>query len=722
MILTSVRLRWTRLPDGEWDFATPLARQLAGRFIAWMNATRWRRWIGWPLVLTQMLLVTLTIVAPDAAAATTMSATSWTGVTDSYGVPASEYLFSTDHGSAWHPLNIGSSNLLQMEFGLFLAITITAIWLLSWTLSFRWLDLLHSVTVQINTSMDRTILVPGLFLLCASIGALVIGFAFTRGQISKGTIHIVSVLVLAILGITIFAHPVEQMLSQNGPLIAGRDIGLSIAAGLTGNGNTDAQTTVTQLQGNLVDHEIRHPLQLWNFGQIIDYESPMCSDDWSAAVRSGDEDRIKNAMRDCGSPTSREMKMRADRPNGPQIGTGFVLLVFSTLLLAFGVVFSLRILWYGCKAVGMAVLALPAYAASQIPGAPQVFYLRCLADAVMSAVSMAGYIILLGVYSLALKSAFEAAKTNGIAVIFLGAVIMVLGLVAVRRLGRSLDNGSKQLTRGLAKSTGNTASGPVEGAGPGHRRHHMGPLSSAALWYVSPQGRLAMAALRGAKHTMPNGAPGTGSTRPAQRQGATSGWPGMSEAAAKRFRGATVHHRTLGQRVVEIPADHPHHPDHPHHQPRPSTRAGGAKPTRTQSGDAATGSDPVSTTAATATRSRRRTSTSKTSTTEPSQLSVDSPSTAGPTRREIEPTPLPMHDPPLERSERQADGGHVDAADPEPAADSPEAGDTDAAPETAAPDPTPFGPPRSAPPQGPAPEPPVELPPPGATPPANESQ
>lgn len=560
---TAVRRRYALLPEGDWDFDASLGRQLASRFIGWMNARPWRRRIGWPLLGTQLLVVLSAFFAPDAAAATTTTAISWTGVADSHGVPAADYMFSTDHGSVMRPFNSQMSGMLGLEFALFLVVTVSAVWFIAYAMSFNWLNFLSKPVQEINVSLGHSLLVPGLLMACAGIGAGVVGFHFLRGNVSKGSVHIASILLLMVLGTTVFAHPLEQVLSSHGPLATGRDVGVSVAAAVTGNSDADPHSIVQQLQGNMVDNFIRHPLQLWNFGENIDAQSPMCSDAWSNAIKSGNEDSVKNAMHDCGSPSSVRMKAAADRPSAGQIGTGIVLILFSLLLLAFGAYFAGKIIERAFHAIGMAILALPALAATSIPGAPQVLYLRCIADALMAAVSMSGYITLLGIYSLALKTAFDATRDNGIAVVFLGGIMMVIGLVMIRRLSASLEAGSRKLTAGMGRATGNNGSDPVAGNGPGHRSHHMRGLTNAAVWAVSPQGRVAMSALRGRTHALPP------VKRTATAQQDSVGWPGVSAAAVKKFPDATQftgsHIPGRIDRVVEIPASHPNHPAHPDH-------------------------------------------------------------------------------------------------------------------------------------------------------------
>ncbi|MCX5046262.1 hypothetical protein OG921_24120 [Aldersonia sp. NBC_00410] len=589
MRLDGLRRRFALLPEGEWDFEASLAHQIGGRFVGWMNANPWRRRIGWPLLITELLLVLATTFAPEAAAATTATGVSWTGVTDSYSVPASSYMFSTNHGSTFNPFgDSGQSTILQMQFGLYLVITVSAVWFISYAMSFNWIGFFAKPLQEISASMNHSLIVPGMLLACASIGGLYVGFQFLRGNISRGAIHIASIMLLAVLGTTIFAHPLEQVLSPDGPVAAARDVGVTISAAVTSNNDTDPKTMTKTLQANLTDNFIRHPLQVWNFGEVIDYQSPMCAKPWSDAMKTGDEDRVKDSMRDCGSPTSARMKSMADHPNGGQIGTGFLLILFAILLLAFGVKFGGKIIERFLQAAGMALLAYPSFAVSQIPGAPQVLYLRCIADALMAALSMVSYIVLLGVYALGLRSAFDASRENGIAVIFIGALLMVLGVRAVKMVGHALENAGRRLTSGLSKATGNTP-GPVHKIGPGHTSHHLRNIATTAAVVASPPARAALAAIRVVPHALPNRAgktpaahpastshhaPTTPPTQPNDTGEKTSALPAITTYTHTLADRSGLKH-AFGTRTVSTPTDpkHPAHPDNTAHLTRQATAA-----------------------------------------------------------------------------------------------------------------------------------------------------
>ena len=44
------------------------------------------------------------------------------------------------------------------------------------------------------------------------------------------------------------------------------------------------------------------PCRCGNFGSQVD-DTPSCAQAWSIGIKSGDPDRVKDGVRDCGAPT-----------------------------------------------------------------------------------------------------------------------------------------------------------------------------------------------------------------------------------------------------------------------------------------------------------------------------------------------------------------------------------------------------------------------------------
>jgi hypothetical protein len=114
------------------------------------GASAWRRRLIW-LALTLFALVVFPgcvgalAVAQDAAGATQGSSEidglSWMNIRDSSGIPLSDYRFATGDESLFKPRATILWAVLGFEFIGYIAIVTTAIWLIGYALSFRWLDM-----------------------------------------------------------------------------------------------------------------------------------------------------------------------------------------------------------------------------------------------------------------------------------------------------------------------------------------------------------------------------------------------------------------------------------------------------------------------------------------------------------------------------------------------------------------------------------------------------
>ncbi|WP_327117993.1 hypothetical protein OHB12_09130 [Nocardia sp. NBC_01730] len=485
-------LFWSR----TWDTAFRPPRALLVRCRDWANSTLTRRIAVRLLVSAQVLLVVWTAAGGVAAGGTdtvtrggNMSAIdglAWTGVQDSSGIRLSDYMFATDGGSLLAPQDTALSMVLGLEFTVFMVIVISAIWLIGFVVSFRWLDWLGKPLNDVANALTDQVATPIIFAVAASIGAFFVAVFVVRGYHAKAVLQVVVMLAVAVLGATYLAHPLAEVLSSNGLVVKGRDVGIAIAAGLNGNSTPDARSIVGELNGTLADNFARHPLQVWNFGHVID-DSPMCRAAWSSGVAAGSDAQVARAMRDCGDSYAHA---KIENPSMGQVGTGLVLMVFGTILLLFMSYLAIKIFLAALSSVFHALMAIFGFAAGGfIYGPTQGVLMRNLVGMVGDAASMVAYTIFLGCYALVLDSVFRAAPGSGMAVIFVGGMLLIAGFVLLRRLDLNLIGGQSQLTGQIrAALAGNPAPAGGGGATPG--------IGEASLRYTLSPGHLALTGMR----------------------------------------------------------------------------------------------------------------------------------------------------------------------------------------------------------------------------------
>lgn len=525
------------LPEDDGTVFTDIPRAVAYRALRWITAGRLRRRLIGTTLILQALLITAGYVAPQASADAGVAALSWTGVHDSAGVPISSYMFSTNHGGLFNWGDSGTSFILQLEMAGILILVTLAIWFIGYAISFQWLDLIATPLAAASSSVTAQFVAAGLAAVGATIAAVAIAYNIQRGNTSRAAAQFGAGFVLVMLGATIFANPVKDAVGSDGFLSTGRNLGLSIATGMLGQtASTDPTTAVTDLQTRLADNFARKPLQLWNFGEVIDDTAPQCSNAWSQAQKSGDEDSVKDAIADCGASSSAAMKSRADNPSTGQLATGAILLLCSGVLLIFAVILGGLVIYTGVRALGYAFIAGIAFLISAIPGAVQTMVFKCVADALLSAFGMGAYVVALAVYVLIFIRTFSTPGVNPAAVQIIALIILVAGVSLLWHFRTRLANATNNLAAKMnqaAQGNGNIprASNRLMPFGPGHAMHHLNNTAQLASNVFSAR---SMRNLDDSTRARQNAAAGT----PQPRTGLTHPI-GSAASATSHLAGAT---------------------------------------------------------------------------------------------------------------------------------------------------------------------------------------
>ncbi|MFI9415246.1 hypothetical protein [Nocardia gamkensis] len=426
------------------------ARAMLERWRARVRATRARRFVVGLLGTLLVLLPVWTISGGPAAGSAdsvayptspqTIDGLSWTGITDSDGVPLSSYMFATD-ASLFNPLG-GVSIVLGLLFGIFMDVVISGIWLTVFVANFGWLDWLGKPFTALASSLTHTIATPLMLTGAVTIGAVFVAWFIVRGYPAKAVVQVVAMLLVAVSGATFLADPMAGVLSSDGLLAQGRDVGISVAAGLNGQSTPDPQSIVKNFSTTLADNFARHPVQLWNLGHSVD-TVPACRAAWSSAVLAGSESQLLQGMRQCGDVSARK---KIENPSFGQIGTGVVLLIFGSILMLFLSYLSIKIFLAAVSSIFHAILAIFGFAAGGfIYGPTQTFLVRNLVGMVGDAFSLVVLFVFEGGFILVLDSLVRAAPDSGIAVIFVAGILLIAGFVLLRRLDLNLIGGQSRM-------------------------------------------------------------------------------------------------------------------------------------------------------------------------------------------------------------------------------------------------------------------------------------
>ncbi|WP_433683196.1 hypothetical protein [Nocardia sp. CA-119907] len=372
---------------------------------------------------------------------------SWMHIRDSSGVPLANYAFATDHGGVLNPGATILWAILGFEFIGYIAIVTTAIWLIGNALSFQWLNMFSSALTGVADRLTGQIATPVLLITAATIGAFCVAWFWLRGYHAKAVLQIVTMLGVAILGPVFLAEPLADVLSPDGLLAKGRDLGISVAAGLNGNNNPNPNQLVTTMQRDLADNFARRPVQVWNFGHVVD-EQPACRSAWSTGMAAGDDDRVRKGMQSCGDSAAYN---KAQNPSMGQVGTGLMLLICGGILLAFAVVLGIRVIKAALDTIYHGFMSIFGFAAGGfVYGPTQTFLVRNIVDSIVGAAKMTAYTIFLGIYVLFMGNLFAQAKGETMAVIVIAGTAELVAVSQLKRLSRSLNRGNDWIANRFA--------------------------------------------------------------------------------------------------------------------------------------------------------------------------------------------------------------------------------------------------------------------------------
>ncbi len=457
--------------------------------------------LGWPALVVlclQAMAIVAVCAAPTASASTNSMVLSWTGLRDTYGVPIGDYYLAiasvreqiidgaphlgVDPASwaawmthAWASVTSGlvAASVLTSEAGLFIGIVALAMWLLKVTVSTYWLTVIGEIARAIAGAVIQVTTSLGLLMLAVPIGVFAGVVTVKRGEAGRGWTMIGLALTMPAASIAVFSDPAGLMYGPDGLLAFGRRIGFSVASGATHNGalvTSGGTGQVDSLTASLITHTVREPLQLWNFGHVVDRVGG-CGTAWSAAVRAGVSNGPIDAMRWCGDHAAVGYAQHLD---GTNIWVGSVFVIAAALLAWFMVVSGWAVLRVSVMAIWATVIVLPTLWLGAIPGAPQ----RRAADVVWQffshGIQTMIYIVYVSVVGLAVERIVSAplpaelGDTNPFAHVLMMGGVALAALMLLRHIrtdisGRRSGGGLWRQASSVAVGMGMTAA--LGGAG-----------------------------------------------------------------------------------------------------------------------------------------------------------------------------------------------------------------------------------------------------------------
>ncbi|GAC1398073.1 MAG: hypothetical protein NVSMB60_08770 [Mycobacterium sp.] len=438
-------------------------------------------WLGRHLrafAALQILSAIAVCAAPGACASTNAFVLNWTGLRDSYGVPVGDYYLSLasvrdqliaagPQGSAWDPstwaawmlhgwdvmvTSVAAASVLTAEAGFFVGVITLALWMMRLSISTYWLTVIGAIAKAITTAVVDVTTRWGLIAAAVPVGVFLGALAVRRGEAGRGATLILTALTMPALAVTVFSDPAAMMYGPNGLLAFGRRVGFSTAQAATHNGpisggGFDGQ--VDTLTTSLITHAVREPLQVFNFGHVVDHVGG-CAGQWSAAVRDGAADGPITAMARCGDAAAVRYAQHLD---GTNVWTGGVLAMVAVLFAWFMISAGASVFMASLRALYTTVKVLPSLLAGAISGAPQAHARTVVWQFFKHPLEVTVFIVFVSVIGLAIERLIaaplpaELGGTNPFAhVVMLGAA-SVAALYLLRHIRADLSG--RPAERGL---------------------------------------------------------------------------------------------------------------------------------------------------------------------------------------------------------------------------------------------------------------------------------
>lgn len=387
-----------------------------------------------------LLIVTAGTASADPGAPGSAPGLSPFDLTDTHGIKISQYELNIDHGGLGSPGKALFGMLILIAWEIYRWWIGMVAWLLNWTVSFGWMDLLTKPLAVIGDAIEGHIIGPSNLMTTAiALGALGVGIFIARGHYGRAGVEFGIAAAILALATTGLAHPVTWVTSPDGPLNDARRTGIEIANTVTSNGATsssDPESLKQNTSAVLIETFVRQPHQLLNYGANIDSDA-RCVAIYDKVLKAGPYGQ-DSAARDQIGKCDEAYKTYAESPGPDQLATqGFLIPAGGLLALVVGL---LALLMMACVALtGWAALKLIWYTmVGLIPGTSRRGLAKSLADVMVHLILIPILLVFLCSYLYILKFVMAANANIALVARFIVAdLLLLVCLVVLRRLWRN---------------------------------------------------------------------------------------------------------------------------------------------------------------------------------------------------------------------------------------------------------------------------------------------
>lgn len=468
-------------------------------------------------------------------------------LTDTHGIKISQYELNIDQGGWSSPGKAFFGVLVLFGWEIYRWWIGMIAWLLDWTVTFSWLDLITKPLTWIGDAIEGNIVGPSnLLTTCILLGGLGIAFFVARGHYGRAGVEFAITAAILALATTGLAHPVSWVTAPNGPLYTARGVGIEMANTVTTNGastGSDPASLKQNTSGVLIDTFVRQPHQLINYGANIDGDAK-CVPIYDKVLKAGpygDDSAARDQLGKC----DKAYKEYADNPGVGQITSqAFLMPTGGLLALVVGLLTLMMMAsvgltgWSALKLMWHTMIGL-------VPGTSRKGLAKSLADVLIHLMLIPILLVFLCSYLYMLKSVMAAnANVLLVARFIIADLLLLVCLVVMWRLWRN----HKELAARIGAML-NRASDAARDVNKGQTARLTDALAKGS---INPAVKKWTVPNQRTPGTLPNprggtGSPGADGATPGQQvAGGKSRLKGLAGKASRRMEGNAVGRQALG--------------------------------------------------------------------------------------------------------------------------------------------------------------------------------
>ena len=394
---------------------------------------RWRGRASGILSVTALLLLA---VAPFAFADTGVAVgpLSWIDLQDTQGISVWNHELSLDRGNGFpfNPEKFFWSAVTDFSWNYYRNYCVLVLWFLDWVLRLEWVGVVSSPLLDVGDALQQVVTSTGLVPTFLTITAVVAGLWMLRGRLATGLWDVVIACIISALAVGVFAQPVRLVAGPDGYIVHANTLGQEIAASLaTGDakGRTPAELRRAQT-GQLVDVFIRQPLQMINYGAVLDGGS--CEATYNEALKGGPYGGA-STIRDKVAGCDKKLGDYAAAPSANMAGSALIFQPAGFIILIFSVVLAGSVVAAGIWAMYQAVHAIWALVSGILPGGSRGSILSVVAEIFVALVIIVFTNVYLSVFLLVVDAMFKGSDNPARTFVIVDVILVVGILVFVRK-------------------------------------------------------------------------------------------------------------------------------------------------------------------------------------------------------------------------------------------------------------------------------------------------